>query len=69
MSWRNILLTGSTGFIGGELAPRLVERGYKVYKLERYVTGECILGLPIYYGLTEEQQELIIDTIESALRR
>lgn len=39
MGWRNILLTGSTGFIGGELAPRLEERGYKVYKLERYVTG------------------------------
>jgi len=31
--------------------------------------GERILGLPIYSGLTEEQQELIIDTIESAVRR
>ena len=31
--------------------------------------GERILGLPIYSGLTEEQQELIIDTIESAIRR
>ncbi len=39
MSWRNILLTGTTGFIGSELRPRLKERGYKVFSLERYVTG------------------------------
>jgi len=39
LSWRNILLTGTTGFIGSELRPLLRERGYKVYSLERYVTG------------------------------
>jgi nucleoside-diphosphate-sugar epimerase len=48
MSWRNILLTGSTGFIGSELKPLLQERGYKVYTLERYVTGRMgrIIDLP-----------------------
>lgn len=31
--------------------------------------GELILGLPIYTGLTGEQQELIVDTIEDAVRQ
>lgn len=39
MGWRPLLLTGTTGFIGRELRPLLKERGYKVYSLERYVTG------------------------------
>ena len=39
MGWRDILLTGSTGFIGTELLPKLRERGYRVFTLERYVTG------------------------------
>ena len=30
-----ILVTGSTGYIGGRLAPRLVERGYRVRCLVR----------------------------------
>ena len=38
-AWRPLLLTGTTGFIGKELRPLLKERGYKVYSLERYVTG------------------------------
>jgi len=36
---KRILLTGSTGFIGSHLLPLLVNRGYEVFKLERYVTG------------------------------
>lgn len=34
-----ILLSGISGFIGSHLAPLLVERGYDVYGLVRYVTG------------------------------
>lgn len=39
-----VLVTGGTGFIGTELIPKLVELGYDVYSLERYVTGRYILG-------------------------
>ena len=34
-----ILITGSTGFIGSHLIPKLVEKGHDVWTLERYVTG------------------------------
>jgi nucleoside-diphosphate-sugar epimerase len=36
---KRILLTGSTGFIGSHLKPLLRKKGYKVFNLERYVTG------------------------------
>ena len=36
---KRILLTGSTGFIGTHLRPLLVDKGFEVYNLERYVTG------------------------------
>lgn len=39
-----VLVTGSTGFVGGRLVPKLVKRGYDVYSLERYVTGRYVLG-------------------------
>lgn len=39
-----ILVTGGTGFIGGELIPKLIELGHEVYSLERYVTGRYVLG-------------------------
>lgn len=39
-----ILITGPTGFIGSHLVPRIVENGYDVYVLERYVTGRYVLG-------------------------
>lgn len=39
-----VLVTGATGFIGSHLVPRLVEQGYDVYSLERYVTGRFVLG-------------------------
>ncbi|MCS6919067.1 MAG: SDR family oxidoreductase [Fimbriimonadales bacterium] len=35
MSPRRILLTGATGYVGGRLAPRLLERGYAVRVLTR----------------------------------
>lgn len=38
-----ILLTGSTGFIGSELLPKLIKEGYEVHTLERYVTGRYSL--------------------------
>lgn len=34
-----ILLTGSTGFIGASLAPRLREKGHTIHELVRYVSG------------------------------
>jgi nucleoside-diphosphate-sugar epimerase len=34
-----ILLTGITGFIGSNLAPKLVKEGYEVYGLIRYVSN------------------------------
>jgi GDP-mannose 4,6-dehydratase len=39
-----ILVTGATGFIGSNLAPILVDKGYEVFGLERYVTGRYVLG-------------------------
>jgi nucleoside-diphosphate-sugar epimerase len=39
-----VLVTGASGFVGSHLVPTLVERGYDVYVLERYVTGRYILG-------------------------
>lgn len=37
-----VILTGMPGFIATHLAPRLVERGLKVYALIRYVTGRRV---------------------------
>jgi nucleoside-diphosphate-sugar epimerase len=34
-----VLVTGSTGFIGSDLVPKLLEKGLEVYELRRYVTG------------------------------
>jgi nucleoside-diphosphate-sugar epimerase len=39
-----VLVTGTTGFVGSHLVPKLVESGYDVYSLERYVTGRYVLG-------------------------
>jgi len=38
-----ILVTGSVGFIGRNLVPKLVELGHEVWSLERYVTGRTNL--------------------------
>ena len=32
---RTILVTGATGYVGGQLVPRLLERGYQVRCLAR----------------------------------
>ena len=39
-----VFVTGATGFIGGQLVPKLVERQHDVYSFERYVTGRYVLG-------------------------
>lgn len=44
MRVRKVLVTGSTGFIGSHLLPRLIEQGHDVYTVERYVTGRYVLG-------------------------
>jgi nucleoside-diphosphate-sugar epimerase len=35
----SILITGTTGFIGKELVPKFLEKGYEVHTIQRYVTG------------------------------
>lgn len=39
-----IFCSGSNGFIGSHLIPKLVERGHEVTALHRYVTGRYVLG-------------------------
>lgn len=39
-----VLITGVSGFIGGALAPSVVDKGFDVYGMERYVTGRYVLG-------------------------
>jgi len=39
-----ILVTGATGFIAGNLIPKLIELEHEVYALERYVTARHVLG-------------------------
>jgi len=34
-----VLITGTTGFVGSTLTPYLVEKGFEVYALERYVSN------------------------------
>ncbi len=38
-----VLVTGATGFIGKELTAKLIEKGFEVHTLERYVTGRYTL--------------------------
>jgi dTDP-glucose 4,6-dehydratase len=44
MEIEKVLVTGGSGFVGAHLIPKLVERRYDVYSLERYVTGRYVLG-------------------------
>lgn len=46
-----VLLTGATGFIGKELVKSLLEKGYEVHVLERYVTGR--------YGLDKSAEPIL----------
>ena len=39
-----VLITGTTGFVGSHLIPKLLAKGYDIYSLERYVTESCVLG-------------------------
>jgi nucleoside-diphosphate-sugar epimerase len=41
-----VFVTGGSGFIGNQLIIRLVQDGYDVYSLERYMTGRFVLGQP-----------------------
>ena len=43
VSMEKVLLTGATGFIGKELSKKLIDKGYEVHALERYVTGRYSL--------------------------
>jgi len=44
MEREKVLVTGGSGFIGGQLIPKLLDARYDVYSLERYVTGRYVLG-------------------------
>ena len=51
-----ILLTGSTGFIGSALLPKLLAAGHEVHTIERYVTGRYSLdanAIAHYANLTD----------------
>ena len=52
-----ILLTGATGFIGSELAPKLIREGYEVHTLERYITGRYSLDKEamVHYANLEDR--------------
>jgi dTDP-glucose 4,6-dehydratase len=39
-----VLLTGYTGFVGSELADKLLTMGHEVHVIERYVTGRYSMG-------------------------
>ena len=43
-SGAKVLLTGASGFIGGQVLNNLMKTDYDVYALERYVTGRYVLG-------------------------
>src|SRR3989344_1248927 len=42
---KRVLITGITGFIGAELAHRLLEQGYEVFGLVRYVIGRDLSSI------------------------
>ena len=44
MSDEKVLMTGATGFIGGELAQILESKDYEVHTVDRYVTGRYTLS-------------------------
>jgi nucleoside-diphosphate-sugar epimerase len=35
-----VLITGATGFIGSRLIPKLIDKGYDVWSMERYIQAE-----------------------------
>jgi len=50
-----VLLTGSTGFVGSHLAPKLKGEGYDVYSIVRHVAGRY------EYLKSEEEQHVFAD--------
>ena len=63
-----ILISGSTGFIAGNLIPELAKKGYDVYALERYMTGRYVQGKmgsfkTLYGDLNDHDRirEIIVD--------
>src|SRR5262249_60392605 len=43
-SLRHVLVTGGAGYIGAVLVPRLLQHGYRVRVLERYLFGDQSLA-------------------------
>ena len=43
-----VLVTGATGYIGGRLVPRLLERGFQVRCMTRDVTRTFKVGAGIF---------------------
>lgn len=56
-----ILITGSTGFVGRHLVPKLIERNYKILELtQRLEYSEELYGNNTEkYFITEKQEELV----------
>lgn len=71
----NVLLTGITGFIGSHLAPKLNERGYKVFALLRHspriqkipeyvvpITGDLLDIHSLKKAVRQSQPDVVINT-------
>ena len=57
----NVLITGSTGFIGRHLVPKLINAGYNVLELTRniYMSEQLFGAATQKYLVTEDQDELV----------
>ena len=53
-----ILVTGGTGFIGSHLIPKLEERNFDIYVLQRYVTGRYVQGLNVKTVFTDLRNDV-----------
>ena len=58
-----ILISGISGFIGSHLAPLLVERGYDVYGLIRYVAGRRLDTQNIKQVFGDPRDAFVINSI------
>ncbi len=60
-----ILLTGATGFIGSELLPKLIQEGYEVHTLERYVTGRYSVDIENVHYANMQDKNAVYEIVKS----
>ena len=59
------MLTGATGFIGSELLPRLIQEGYEVHTLERYVTGRYSVDTDNTHYASMQDKNAIYEVVKN----